>query len=65
MEKTATGFRARGAIATAGALCALVLMPATAAAQEAPICLEGGEKLNDSRDHFIGTPKRDSVLAMN
>ena len=39
MEKTATGFRARAAIAAAGALCALVLVPATASAQEAPICL--------------------------
>ena len=43
--------------------CALIL-PASAAAQEAPVCLKGNERLDDGRNVFKGSNGHDSVTGL-
>jgi len=50
-------------LALAVGLCALVLA-SVAAAQEAPICLKGDEKLDDGRNNWVGTNGHDSVTGL-
>ena len=46
------------------ALCFALLVPAGAAAQEAPICLKVDEKLDDGVNHWFGNAKKDSVTGL-
>jgi Ca2+-binding RTX toxin-like protein len=47
-----------------GVLAAVVATAPTAAAQEAPICRKTKEKLDEGRDVFRGTKKKDSVTGL-
>ena len=60
---TSMRVRVGGFAIAAGAAVALWAAPA-AIAQEAPICLKGGEKLSDNRDNWTGTNGRDSVTGL-